>query len=164
MKVARFPYLFLGGVLLLLTFVPVSTSVAAEPLTFTEQFEVTDVADCGDFLAIDQYLIVGRFTIFFDNEGNEVGLQIHVTIRGTVTNSVTGKSVPDRADVTVFEDFAEGTTTFAGKVYGITVPGEGIAVLTAGKIVFDADGNVIFVAGPHQSFFEGVTVLCAAVD
>lgn len=164
MKIPRFPYLFVGGVLLLLTFAPVSTAVAAQPLIFTEHFEDTLVVDCGDFLAIDEVSIDARTTIFFDNEGNPVGLQIHVKFRGTVTNSVTGTSVPDRADVNVFVDFAEGTTALVGKLFGITVPGEGIAVHDTGKIVFDAVGNVSFVGGPHQVNLEGDTKLCAAVD
>ena len=164
MKIPRFPYLLLGGVLLLLTFVPVSTAVAAQPLTFTEHLEITDVVNCGDFLAIDELGVDARTTIFFDNEGNEVGAQIHVKFRGIVTNSVTGKSVVDRADVNVFVDFAEGTTALVGKLFGITVPGEGIAVHDTGKLVFDADGNVSFVGGPHQVNLEGETKLCAAVD
>ncbi len=164
MKVARFPYLFVGGLLLLLTFVPVSTAVADKPLTFTEQFEVTDVVNCGDFDAIAEFVERDRVIVFFDNEGNPVRFQIHANFRGIVTNSVTGKSVPDRADFTIFEDFVEGTTALVGKKFGITVPGEGIAVHDTGNIVFDADFNVIFVGGPHQVNLEGLTALCAAVD
>lgn len=163
MKIARFPYLLLGGVVLLLTFAPVSTSVAAEPLIFTEHFEVTNVVNCGDFDAIDEFTEDARIIVFFDNEGNEVGVQIHIKVRGTVTNSVTGTSVPDRADFTIFVDFAEGTTALVGKKFGITVPGEGIAVHDTGKIVFDADG-ISFVGGPHQVNLEGETILCEAVD
>ncbi len=165
MKGARFPYLLVGGLLLLLTFAAIRTAIAAQPLTFTEHFEYTFVVDCGAFIAEDEIVEDDRITIFFDNEGNAVGAQVHVMLRGIVKNSVTGTSAPDHADFTVFVDFAEGTTALVAKWLGIAVPGEGIAVLDAGKIVFDAGDDVIFVGGPHQFLFEeGPTALCAAVD
>ncbi len=167
MKDARFPYLLLGGVLLLLTFVPVSTAVADKPETFTRHFEYTLVDACVGFDAISELVEDHRVTIFFDNEGNEVGFQNHVTIEGTITNSVTGTTVPDDgAKFTVFVDFEDGTRTWAGKMFVTTVPGEGIAIHDAGKIVFNwpAHNNLIFVAGIHQFFLEGPTVVCAAVD
>ncbi len=168
MKDARFPYLLLGGVLLLLTFVLVSTAVADKPLTFTRHFEFTDVIDCVGFKAIGEFVEDHRVTVFFDNEGNPVGFQNHVEIQGTITNSVTDTTVSaDGSKFTVFVDFEDGTRTWAGKVIGITVAGEGIVILDAGKIVFDfpAHSDLIFVAGTHQFFLEGGTSLfCAAVD
>ena len=47
---------------------------------------------------------------------------------------------------------------------GITVPGEGIAFLDAGNVVFDAEGNVIFEGGPHQFLHDGPALICAALD
>ena len=164
MKVARFPYLFVGGLLLLLTFVPVSTAVADKPQIETfRDVEFSFVVDCGGFLAIAEFVERDRVIVFFDNEGNPVRFQIHANFRGIVTNSMTGTSVSDRGGLTLFVDFAEGTTAFVGKLFGITIPGEGIAVLDAGNIVFDADFNVIFVGGPHQ-FLLDETILCEAVD
>ncbi len=165
MKGARFPYLLVGAVLLLLTFVPVSTAIAAEPLRFTVQFDFADVIDCGTFTAIDEGVQVNRVTIFFDNEGNPVGAQTHLKLRAIVTNLTTLKSAVDSADFTFFEDFAEGTGTVAGTALRTTAPGEGIVAKDAGKIVFDAGGNVIFVAGTHDFWLgSGLTALCAAVD
>lgn len=165
MKVERFRYLLLGGALLLVTLVPVSTAIAAEPVMFTNQFEFTDVFDCGAFLAIEESVQVNRVTIFFDNEGNPVSRQNHIQFRGIITNSVTGKSEVDRADLTVFIDFVEGTVTFAGKTFLLTAPEEGIVAQDAGKIVFDADGNVTFVAGTHDLFLGDLGAgVCAAVD
>ena len=52
-----------------------------------------------------------------------------------------------------------------GEAFAITVPGQGVAVLGAGKLVFDAEGNVIFEAGPHQVLHgDFVTLICAALD
>ncbi len=164
MKGARFPYLFVGGVLLLLTFVLVSTAIAAKPQVEFRQSEFTDVIDCGDFLAIAEFMLFNRVTFFFDNEGNLVGAQNHGKGRGIVTNSVTGKSAIDRGTFTVFLDFEEGTMTTTGTFDIITVPGEGIVFKDAGRIVFDADDDVIFVAGTHDFWLGDPTALCAAVD
>jgi hypothetical protein len=167
MKDARFPYLLLGGVLLLLTFAAIRTAIAAEPLTFTRHFEYTAVDACVGFNAISEMVEDHRVTMFFDNEGTAVGFQNHVTIEATITNSVTLTTVSDRSKFTVFVDFEDGTRTWAGKILATTVAGEGIVIHDAGKIVFDwpAHSNLIFVAGTHQFFLEGGTSLfCAAVD
>lgn len=164
MKVPRCSYLLVGGVLLLLTFVPVSTAVADKPQVETFPFEFTDVVDCGDFLAIDEFVGVDKVTTFFDNEGNPVGLQIHETVRGTLTNSETGTSLSDRADFTIFMDFEEGTATGVGSFFRITRPGEGIVVANIGRLAFDGEGNVIFSAGLLQFLLEGETLFCEALD
>lgn len=164
MKVARFPYLFVGGLLLLLTFVPVSTAVADKPQVETFPFAFTNVVDCGDFDAIDESVGVHKVTTFFDNEGNPVGLQSHLKRRGTLTNSVTGTSLSHRTNFTTFLDFEEGTATFAGTAFRITRPGEGIVVGSIGRVIFDGEDNVIFLAGPPQFLFVGVTLLCEALD
>ena len=167
MKGARFPYLLLGGLLLLLTFVPVSTAVADKPVVEIFPFEITNVVDCVDFDAIDHFVGVDKVTTFFDNEGNPVGLQIHEKVRGTLTNSVTGTSLSDRADFTIFVDFEEGTTTFVGTSFRITRPGEGIVVPIIGRAIFDGEfgeDNLIFSAGLLPALFELETFLCEALD
>ncbi len=82
MKIPPFPYLLLGSVLLLLTFAPVSTSVAAEPQINTFHSEGTFVAaDCSDFLAIDDFVQDLSRIRFFDNEGNLVGVRLFATCK-----------------------------------------------------------------------------------
>jgi hypothetical protein len=54
------------------------------------------------------------------------------------------------------------TTTYDGPVYVFTVPGGGVVLLDAGRLVFDRQGNILFEAGPHQSLHGDVGAFCAA--
>jgi hypothetical protein len=47
-------------------------------------------------------------------------------------------------------DLAEETVTVHGKFFAIVAPGVGIVIQDTGTISFDAEGNIIFQAGPHQ--------------
>ena len=38
----------------------------------------------------------------------------------------------------------------SGVSYCVTVPGEGVVLLEAGRVEFNEAGEVVFVAGPHQ--------------
>lgn len=157
---------------LLMRFVSISlvlTSVtpvfAAPPdvQTFHDEGSFATV-DCGDFLALQDFVVDGTVTTFFDQAGNPVRVQVHVHYDGTLTNSETGLTLRDPSRLTITVDLQDGSVTETGLFYGITVPGEGIAVLDAGRIVFDADGNVLFVGGPHQFLEGGEALICAALD
>jgi hypothetical protein len=47
------------------------------------------------------------------------------------------------------------TFTFVGMNAAIALPGQGQLLLDAGRIVFDADGNIVSESGPHQVFGTG---------
>ncbi len=91
-----------------------------------------------------------RITTFFDDEGNPVRVHIKVNFDGVVTNPETGQSVEDDAHTTIMLDLVEGTETQVGLVFSATVPGVGVVFHDVGRVVFDADGNLIFEAGPHD--------------
>ena len=164
MNISRFRLLLVTA-LTLLTLTSVTTVFAAKPFVETFHNEGSFVAaDCGSFLALEDFVEDVRVTTFFDNAGNPIQVQVHSNFNGILTNSVTGRTLRDPGHFTILLDLQEGTTTFVGLVFGITVPGEGIAVLDAGKVVFDAEGNVIFEGGPHQFLHEGPALICAALD
>jgi hypothetical protein len=157
--------LVISFVLISLALTSVTTVYAAPPdiQIFHDEGSFATV-DCGDFLALQDFVVDGRVTTFFDQAGNPVSVQVHMHYDGTFTNSITGLTLRDPARLTITVDLQDGTVTEAGLFYGITVPGQGIAVLDAGKIVFDADGNVLFVGGPHQFLEGGEALICAALD
>lgn len=167
MNISRFR-LFLVTALTLLTLASVTTVFAAEPNVETFHNEGSFVAaDCGSFLALEDFVEDVRVTTFFDKAGNPVRVQVNVNFDGILTNSVTGMTVPDPGHFNILVDLQEGTQAFVGLVFGITVPGQGIAVLDAGKVVFDGEEveeNVIFEGGPHQFLHEGEALICAALD
>lgn len=91
-----------------------------------------------------------RVTTFFDEAGNPVRLQGKVDVVMVVTNPATGASVRSPAHTTFVEDLVAGTNTQVGLVFSATVPGVGVVFHDVGRIVNDAEGNLIFEAGPHD--------------
>ena len=106
----------------------------------------------------------GRVTIttFFDDEGNPIRIQFHLPFHGTLTNEATGESVSADQVLQLTLDLEEGTESDVGLRFRVVFPGLGVVLLDAGKIVFDADGNVAFEAGPHQIVNEDFAEFCAA--
>lgn len=150
-----------------------AASASAKP---PEQFIDTEsgsevLAHCDGFDLI--LTSTGTFdgTVFFDQSGLDVKYIIHGQIDETLTNSVTGKKVVNRAVFTDFFTRIDGTDEFTHTVSGFDFHGqvEGIGPLVfqdVGRKVFDPEtGEVIFQAG-HTNLVEGPEVeaiFCAAV-
>jgi hypothetical protein len=106
----------------------------------------------------------GRVTIttYFDDNGNPIRVQFHLPFHGTLTNEATGESVSADQVLQVSVELEEGTESDVGLRFRVVFPGLGVVLLDAGKVVFDADGNVVFEAGPHQIVNEDFAEFCAA--
>ena len=84
-----------------------------------------------DFGVCDGYNVIGDFDVtrqdmtFFDNNGNPIRIDIFVHYVGTLTNSVTGKTLDDRGDVKNSVDLVKGTFTQTGGLRHTTVSGLG---------------------------------------
>jgi len=165
MKASWLFRLFVVSVVALLTLVPSLPALALPPetATFHNQSTGDEIADCGDFLALEDTVTDGSVTTFFDRNGDPVRAQIHSHLSGTIYNSVTGKSLSDFEPLTLFIDITSGTTTWVGLTYHVNAPGWGSVLLGAGRVVFDANGNMTFEAGPHQVTHGEVQDLCAAL-
>lgn len=49
-------------------------------------------------------------------------------------------------------------------MFHVNVPGAGIVLIDAGRVVFDeATGEVIVVSGPHQALEGDFSAICAAL-
>ena len=147
----------------LLTFMSVSTVFAARPAFFPIHFVDSVAFDCGSFQAREDVVGDGTGIVFFDQAGNPIKVQEHINLNGVLTNLDTGFTLPDPGHFTVVYDLQKGTETDVGQIFRIIVPGEGIAALDAGKVIFDAAGNITFVGGPHQVLFGGYGLLCPAL-
>ena len=106
----------------------------------------------------------GRVTIttFFDKQGNPVRIEFHLPFHGTLTNEATGGSVSADQVLQLTVDLEEGTESDAGLRFRVAFPGLGVVLLDAGKVVFYADGNVVFEAGLHQIVNADFGEFCAA--
>jgi hypothetical protein len=143
----------------------VSPALAKPPEITTSESDFTDqVYDCGTFGLIEKVHTTERRTLFFDNTGTPVRVQVLFTYAGTLTNSVTGKSVVDAPDPQLYvRDYRTGTLTISGLILSVNVPGEGIIGLDTGKTVFDANWNIIFQSGPHHVLLPGYGITYAAI-
>lgn len=123
---------------------------AAPPVTQTFTIPVSGLESCNGFDLVFVGEVTVRETVFFDASGNPVTVRLHVHGAETDTNSVTGKTIEVRGDVTITIDLATGTFTETGLSLMSNAPGEGVVIHDSGKVVFDADGEIVFQAGPHD--------------
>jgi hypothetical protein len=107
-------------------------------------------ADCGTFLLNETVTVNVRTTTFFDAQGNAVSTTDHANVVGVITNSVSGNTYPDNAHLQVVTDLTTGEVTVTGLAHLTTVPGLGLVLNGDGRVVFDADGNITFIAGKHN--------------
>jgi hypothetical protein len=106
---------------------------------------------------------------YFDNNGFNYKTIITVGPGGQFTITVTAKgttlTMQNQAAPVVITFNADGsraTETFHGPTFKFTLPGSGVVLLEAGRLMFDGDGNVVFEAGPHQLLDGDVDAFCAA--
>jgi hypothetical protein len=137
--------------LLTLVLLPAAAS-AAQPSIDQFRAETYDVplADCGTFLLTEDIVEDVTVTTFFDSAGNPIRVQAHLRTSGLITNSATGATFVDRAGLNVHVDLRSGEVAQIGKGYNITVPGRGGVVRGVGRLVFNADGEVVFEAGQQD--------------
>jgi hypothetical protein len=123
-------------------------AVAAPPTrqTVEQNNVVQGQTSCGE-LRWDIQLTAEVFR-FFDNDGNLVRIQVHITEDNTITNLDTGES------------FREGPVSFMqttlftddGPVFvatGLAVNVFGQQFKDVGRVVFQPNGEILFSAGPH---------------
>ncbi len=100
----------------------------------------------------------------FDRAGNFVAATIHLSAEASFTNMDTGYSVRDTDHWTVFVNGSTGSVTLVGLSFHVHVAGKGILVLSAGRMVIDADGQITFLAGPHDQITTNGQALCTALS
>jgi hypothetical protein len=155
----------LGGVVLaVLLFLTSTAAYAAPPVITIREGSGTGTFSCGTFEVQEDYSFQTRITLFYDNQGNLVRRLAHLSWSGYMTNTTTGQTLWDHAQQISQKDYRSGISTYVGHIYGINVPGRGIVVKDIGRLVEDANGNIIFQAGTFQVEYGGVDVICAAFD
>lgn len=118
--------------------------------TFVEQGEDEVIAECDGFVLTEDFLETGTTRTFFNRQGDPVRALITVKFVGVITNSASGNTYRDPGYFSIIQDLRTGTETTVGLYFNIVVPGVGPVVADRGRIVFDANGDVVFQAGPHQ--------------
>jgi len=149
--------LMLSSVLLLFAFA--APALAVPPTTEVTVFVPGDVTSvntelCGFPITFDES---GSFKVktFYDAEGNPVRtILTNFNDRYTATATANGKTLSTNYPLAVIE-YGEDLRLELGLRNAYTVPGTGVVLLDAGRVVIDlATGDVLFEAGQHQ-FLEG---------
>jgi hypothetical protein len=140
-------------------------SASATPTTGQFQFEYTYVDDgasaaCGFPVTFHQ-LDRGTYELFYDQQGNLTRVQVQTLTDGTVTAN--GITLLEHGRENNFYDVLTGTQMSASLEFRVWLPGFGVVIMDRGRLVFDADGNVVFDAGPHPALEGDFSALCAAL-
>lgn len=103
-------------------------------------------------------------TEFFDTSGTLVKV-IETNTGGpftvTVTNPANGKTATTQSQTRVL--VATDTQRISGIVGNFVLPGTGTILMDVGTVVFDSNGNVLSIAGPHTGLTGDVERFCAAL-
>jgi len=138
--------------------------------TVTGSFPIEDHIDaiqpessiCGFDVRLDQ-TGTGQFEVLLDANGNFVRGHVLINVTGTV--SANGKTLQVlSADNLLFT--ATPGQTEVGLAFQMFLPGLGVVLWGRGRLVFDADGNIIFDAGSHpepEGDVETIERVCAAL-
>ena len=144
-----------------------TSRVVVESFSESYAFSV-DCAEVGEFdfsVGVEGEQKV-RVTDVVAADGELLQTVLHIVIRETDTNSVSGKSLRLHGAVHEVWDYASNTRTLTGAVYVGNSPG-GQWVQDTGRITMTLDTRIAsFVAGPHEAFFTdgGLDLLaCAAL-
>ena len=140
------------------------SAFAANPERATFHAEGTDfIADCGDFDVLTDFVADFDEITYLDSAGKPDYSRVHFAFNDFFYNSETGEGFAETNTGTTVSDASGAELTSSGLSYHVTVPGEGVVLLQAGRLEFDEDGNVVFVAGPHQVLRRETQKLCEAL-
>ncbi len=115
---------------------------------------------CGFDVVFDQ-MDRGEYEVFYDANGDPTGANVHTSTDGTVTAN--GITLLEHGRENSFLDLLSGTSADASLEFRVWLPGLGVVIMDRGRLLFDADGNPVFVAGPHPALDGDFSKLCAAL-
>ena len=100
----------------------------------------------------------------YDREGNIVKTILsNFNQRYTSTASANGKTLSTN-DPLVFITRGDDADIRVGLRNAYHVPGAGVVLLDAGRLIFDANGDVVFEAGQHELLNGSVDAFCGYFD
>jgi len=142
-------------------------AMAAEPTTFVftvDNFTWTD--DLCGFPITHVENGTGKVTVFFDEQGNPVKSIDTDMSRFTITASANGKTLVSNEPTVLILDLEANRLAELGLIASFHVPGQGVILLAAGRLVVVPTGapptpaDVLAVDGPHQPIEGDVAAYC----
>jgi hypothetical protein len=138
-------------------------AAAVEPTreTVTLHRVINPFLTCPGFVVIGAFDLTREITTFYDQNGTPVMRIIYAKITGTLTNAVTGYSLPT-SGVRIFHfDLVTGEEFTTGDNNVTKLPDGGVSIPGAGRLVFDAQGHLVEHFGPDSP--DEIAQLCAAL-
>src|SRR5262249_28576035 len=105
--------------------------------------------------------VVRDITTFYDRAGNSVSQLWLASFEGTITNPLTGTSLPSTGVRVFHRDLVTGEFFTTGDNILTKLPDGGVAIGGAGRLAFDAAGNLAEHDGPDTATERAQ--LCAAL-
>ena len=140
---------------------------AAEPTTFVfTVHNFTWTEDLCGFPITHVENGTGKVTVFFDQQGNPVKSIGTDMSRFTITASANGKTLVSNEPTVLILDFEANTLAQLGLIAAFHVPGQGVILLAAGRLVVVPTGapptpaDVLAVDGPNQPIEGDVAAYC----
>jgi len=154
---------FTLGLSITLLLIATATAEARAPDIQMSSTTYSGSALCGSFVDNWTGSSTTRRTVFFDSTGQPRMRFLKGTQRETDVNSVTGKVVLVHTDVTERDNLRTGITTYTGQLYMGVGPGHTQFIHDTGLIVYDANANIIKLAGKHTVILGGNEPYCQAL-
>jgi hypothetical protein len=118
-----------------------ANAAATQPTVEFQTLQRQFVDSCGDFNMISDFYPERRITTFYDQDGNPIKRVLHAKVPGTITNSLTGKSLPVFGERVITTDLITGAVSSTGTSAHVVVPGMGTVLLGAGHSGIDENGE-----------------------
>ena len=158
MRLGGFAVAALGAFLLVLPQVTAAHAATPVHFSFTETISITDTTSCSFPITISgQANHVG--TAFFDAQGNFQNAIFETN--AVVTDSANGITLPE-TDHTV--DFINAAGYDKETGLPIHIQDGGVVIRDAGYLLFNPDGSVAVIHGPHPQLEGDTAALCAALS
>ena len=152
-----------GAAFLVASLVPAHAAAPVQD-RFDFSYEAEPMASCGDFTILLDGAGTTHLTTYFDRHGAPARVTLHGHYSGLMTNPLNGNALADAPSVAfVTVDLQTGVQTSIGTYWNVTLPGEGVVVIEAGRLVFDGAGPPVFIAGPHLPPPATIALLCEAL-
>lgn len=118
-----------------------ASAAATQPTVEFQTLHRQFVDSCGDFDMISDFYPERRITTFYDQDGTPIKRVLHAKVPGTITNSVTGKSLPVFGERVITTDLVTDAVSSTGTSAHVVVPGMGTVLLDAGHSGIDENGE-----------------------
>src|SRR6478752_192885 len=140
--------LFLPGLLLALAVASPVAAVGAPTSVHVDLVRTFPVGECPGFDAVGEFHISRTETTFYDASGMPQRLIAHASLAGSrIINATTGAWLTATGMRIITRDLVNGGSTSTGTNVHVIVPGDGTVDISAGRLVQDAEGNIVFEVG-----------------